>query len=108
MICIKTELNLQALWQEIDSSRTQTRENTKGSGHKGRQYRHDENVIESEPTAFRQIVIPRKSTDVKEYVTDDGLVIPSITPDLHKQLIGAADRFGISWERRVSYIFKIT
>lgn len=62
-------------------------------------YRHDENIIESEPTAYRQIVVP--CADEREYVTDDGLVIPSITLDLHRQLIGAADRLGISWERRV-------
>lgn len=71
-------------------------ENNRGSVPK---YRHDENVIESEPTAFRQIAVP--AAGVREYVTDDGLVIPSITVDLHRQLIGAADRLGISWDRRV-------
>lgn len=65
---------------------------------KGR-YRHDENVLESEPTALRQIAVP--STGAQEYVTDDGLIIPSITLEVQRQLIGAADRLGISWERRV-------
>jgi len=62
-------------------------------------YRPDENILVSEPTVLRQIVVPCPSE--KEYVTDNGLVIPSITLNLHRQLIGAADRLGISWERRV-------
>lgn len=44
------------------------------------------------------------SAGEKEYVTDNGLIIPSITLNLHRQLIGAADRFGISWERRVELL----
>lgn len=60
-------------------------------------------MIESEPTALRQIAVPGAGT--KEYVTDDGLIIPSITLELHRQLIGAADRLGISWERRVMNSF---
>lgn len=68
-------------------------------------YRHDENVIVSKPTTLRQIIVP--VSDEREYVTDDGLVIPSITVDLHRQLIGAADRLGISWERRVITYFYI-
>ncbi|XP_014212962.1 enhancer of mRNA-decapping protein 3 isoform X2 [Copidosoma floridanum] len=46
----------------------------------------------------------RSDPRAKEYVTDDGLIIPSITLDLQRQLIGAADRLGISWERRVELL----
>ncbi|XP_020709599.1 enhancer of mRNA-decapping protein 3 [Athalia rosae] len=94
--------NKEAVWQEINSLKpdiVRQSENNRGSVPK---YRHDENVIESEPTAFRQIVVP--SADDREYVTDDGLVIPSITVELHRQLIGAADRLGISWDRRVELL----
>lgn len=92
----------EAVWQEINSLKpnfVKQSESNRGSSGK---YRHDENVIVSEPTAFRQIIVP--SAGEKEYVTDDGLVIPSITLDLHRQLIGAADRLGISWERRVELL----
>lgn len=74
------------------------------SGYKAR-YRHDENILESEPTTFRQIIV--SDAGKKEYVTDDGLIIPSITLDLQRRLIEAADRLGLSWERRVSIIFLI-
>lgn len=65
-------------------------------------YRPDENILVSEPTVLHQIGVPCPGE--KEYVTDNGLVIPSITLNLHRQLIGAADRLGISWERRVELL----
>lgn len=94
--------NKEAVWQEINSLKpdiVRQSENNRGTG--GR-YRHDENIIVSEPTVFRQIMVP--SAGEKEYVTDNGLIIPSITLNLHRQLIGAADRLGISWERRVELL----
>ncbi|KAL7293677.1 enhancer of mRNA-decapping protein 3 [Trichogramma pretiosum] len=94
--------NKEALWQEFNSKKPETVQQQANKGiNKGR-YRHDENVIESEPTALRQIAVPCAGS--KEYVTDDGLIIPSVSLELHRQLIGAADRFGISWERRVELL----
>lgn len=95
-------LFFQAVWQEINSKKPDVVQQSQNRGGNKARYRHDENVIESEPTALRQIVVPNASTN--EYVTDDGLIIPSITLDLQRQLIGAADRLGISWERRVSIV----
>ncbi|XP_015603686.1 enhancer of mRNA-decapping protein 3 [Cephus cinctus] len=94
--------NKEAVWQEINSLKPDIIRQSENIRPGGAKYRHDENVIESEPTAFRQIVVP--FADIREYVTDDGLVIPSITLELHRQLIGAADRLGISWERRVELL----
>ncbi|CAL7936515.1 unnamed protein product [Xylocopa violacea] len=92
----------EAVWQEINSLKPDiVRQSENNKGTSGR-YRHDENVIVSEPTVFRQIVVP--GAGEKEYVTDNGLIIPSITLNLHRQLIGAADRLGISWERRVELL----
>ncbi|XP_058804145.1 enhancer of mRNA-decapping protein 3 [Phymastichus coffea] len=92
----------EAVWQEINSKKPDVVQQSQNrGGNKGR-YRHDENVLESEPTALRQIAVP--SAAAKEYVTDDGLIIPSITLELQRQLIGAADRLGISWERRVELL----
>ncbi|XP_011299816.1 enhancer of mRNA-decapping protein 3 [Fopius arisanus] len=91
--------NKEAVWQEINSSKPDVlrqSENNRGT------YRHDENILVSKPTTLRQIVVPLSHE--REYVTDDGLVIPSITLELHRQLMGAADRLGISWERRVELL----
>lgn len=84
------------MWEEINSQKPDILRQSDGNR---RKYRHDENILVSKPTTFRQIIVP--ANDEREYVTDDGLIIPSITIDLHRQLIGAADRLGISWERRV-------
>ncbi|CAG2067720.1 unnamed protein product, partial [Timema podura] len=58
----------------------------------------DENVIASAPAMYRQIIVP--APDSKEYVTDDGLVIPSITPELRNQLFIVAKTFGLTDERQ--------
>ncbi|KAK0168408.1 hypothetical protein PV327_002211 [Microctonus hyperodae] len=91
--------NKEAVWQEINSQKPDI---VRQSEHNRGKYRHDENVIVSKPATYRQIIVP--ANDEREYVTDDGLIIPSITIDLHRQLIGAADRLGISWERRVELL----
>lgn len=91
--------NKEALWQEINSLKPDiVRQSESNRG----KYRHDENVIEAVSADLRQIIVPQ--ADTREYVTDDGLIIPSITLDLYRQLIGAADRLGISWDRRVELL----
>ncbi|XP_076339455.1 enhancer of mRNA-decapping protein 3 [Tachypleus tridentatus] len=62
-------------------------------------YRCDENILLSEPITYREISVP--CVVEKEYVTDTGLVVPSITKELQSQLIEASDRFGFSTERRL-------
>ncbi|XP_051975827.1 enhancer of mRNA-decapping protein 3-like isoform X2 [Xyrauchen texanus] len=62
-------------------------------------YRHDENIIEAKPVIYRQITVPHPET--KEYSTDSGLVVPSISFALHKRLLAAAESHGLSLERRL-------
>ncbi|XP_020277841.1 enhancer of mRNA-decapping protein 3 isoform X2 [Pseudomyrmex gracilis] len=93
---------LNAVWQEINSLKPDIVRQSENNRSTTGIYRHDENILVSEPTVLRQIVVPYPGE--KEYVTDNGLVIPSITLNLHRQLIGAADRLGISWERRVELL----
>lgn len=50
------------------------------------------------PIAFRQIVVP--APDSREYATDDGLVIPSVTQELRRQLFAAAEQRGLSLDRQ--------
>lgn len=92
----------EAVWQEINSLKPDIVRQSES--HRGTTaiYRPDENILVSEPPALRQMVVPYPGE--KEYVTDNGLVIPSITLNLHRQLIGTADRLGISWERRVELL----
>ncbi|KAM9808293.1 enhancer of mRNA-decapping protein 3 [Neosynchiropus ocellatus] len=62
-------------------------------------YRHDENILEAKPVVYRQIAVTQPGA--KEYCTDSGLVVPSITYDLRKRLLSAAERHGLSLERRL-------
>ncbi|XP_042339701.1 enhancer of mRNA-decapping protein 3-like [Plectropomus leopardus] len=65
-------------------------------------YRHDENILEVKPIIYRQITVPQHGG--KEYCTDSGLVVPSVPYDLYKRLLAAAERWGLSLERRLEMI----
>ncbi|XP_073506892.1 enhancer of mRNA-decapping protein 3 isoform X1 [Phyllobates terribilis] len=62
-------------------------------------YRHDENILESEPIVYRRIIVPQPGG--KEYCTDSGLVVPSISYGLHKKLLSVAEKHGLSVEKRL-------
>ncbi|XP_060536222.1 enhancer of mRNA-decapping protein 3 isoform X2 [Cylas formicarius] len=87
----------QAIWDELNSQRPDIVKNTDNK--KNGKYRHDENVIATIPTSFRQITVPKQ--DFCEYVTDDGLIIPSISRTLRKKLFEVADRVGLTWDKRI-------
>ncbi|CAH0391462.1 unnamed protein product [Bemisia tabaci] len=59
------------------------------------------NTLKSEDNQssnLRQILV--SSPGAKEYVTNDGLIIPSITSDLRRRLIDMAEDQGLSFERQ--------
>ncbi|KAM3925050.1 enhancer of mRNA-decapping protein 3 [Leptodactylus fuscus] len=62
-------------------------------------YRHDENILESEPIVYRRIIVPQPGG--KEYCTDSGLVVPSISYGLHKKLLSVSEKHGLSVEKRL-------
>ncbi|CAK6958789.1 enhancer of mRNA-decapping protein 3-like [Scomber scombrus] len=65
-------------------------------------YRHDENILEVKPVIYRQITVPQHGG--KDYCTDSGLVVPSVPYELYKRLLAAAERWGLSLERRLETI----
>lgn len=92
----------QALWNEINSQKPDVIKQTDHCRKQSTKYRHDENVIATIPTIYRQITVPKQ--DVNEYVTDDGLIIPSVPQSLLNKLWTIADTVGLTWERRVELI----
>lgn len=60
-----------------------------------RKLRHDENILEQEPVSMRQIVAPLEHTG-REYHTDEGVVVPSISVELKKKLIRASESMGFN------------
>eukprot|EP00062_Callorhinchus_milii_P002656 gi/632939021/ref/XP_007907332.1/ PREDICTED: enhancer of mRNA-decapping protein 3 [Callorhinchus milii] len=89
-----------AVFEEIDTFERQNGARSRGTpSEKQARYRHDENILESEPIVYRQITVPQHCG--KEYCTDSGLVVPSISYELHKKLLTTAERHGLSLERRL-------
>lgn len=91
-----------AVFSQIDTSERRGN-GTRSRGTPGEQtpsrYRHDENILEAKPIVYRQIDVPQPAA--KEYCTDSGLVVPSISYELHKRLLLVAERHGLSLERRL-------
>ncbi|KAJ8407800.1 hypothetical protein AAFF_G00268440 [Aldrovandia affinis] len=91
-----------AVFSQIDTSER------RGNGARSRgtpgertpsRYRHDENILEAKPIVYRQITVPQHGG--KEYCTDSGLVVPSVSYELHKRLLSVAERHGLTLERRL-------
>ncbi|XP_050500328.1 enhancer of mRNA-decapping protein 3 [Diabrotica virgifera virgifera] len=92
--------NKQAIWDEINAQKPDVVKHI--DARKPTKYRHDENIISTIPTSYRQITVPKQ--DFCEYVTDDGLIIPSISRALRKRLWEVAERVGLTWEKRIDLI----
>ncbi|KAG8223806.1 hypothetical protein J437_LFUL001404 [Ladona fulva] len=90
--------NKQAVFDEINAAQKPDIVRQADSNRQPLLFRHDENIIGSAPIIYKQVVVP--TPDVKEYVTDSGLVVPSLTADLRDRLFAAAERLGLSVERQ--------
>ncbi|XP_041082309.1 enhancer of mRNA-decapping protein 3-like isoform X1 [Polyodon spathula] len=90
-----------AVFSEIETSVKRSGARSRGtpSERTPARYRHDENILEAEPIVYRQIMVPQSGG--KEYCTDAGLVVPSISYELHKKLLCVAERHGLTLERRL-------
>lgn len=65
-------------------------------------YRCDENVIESGPVVLRQISVA--APEKKEFITDTGLIVPSIHQSLRERLFAAAEKHGLTPGRQLEMI----
>ncbi|XP_037080781.1 enhancer of mRNA-decapping protein 3-like [Pollicipes pollicipes] len=61
-------------------------------------YRHDQNVIQAAPVRYNRIVVPE--TPEVEFVTDTGLVVPSVTVRARDTLLQTAQRHGLTMGRQ--------
>ncbi|XP_054719778.1 enhancer of mRNA-decapping protein 3-like isoform X2 [Uloborus diversus] len=65
-------------------------------------YRHDENILSSDVPVLRQISVPCENS--KEYVTDAGLVVPSVSIEFKKRLYEKAEKAGLTSQVRTEMI----
>ncbi|XP_043228696.1 enhancer of mRNA-decapping protein 3-like isoform X2 [Amphibalanus amphitrite] len=93
----------QAVFEEIDSSQQPdvvrlVDTNRRRGGRTEAKYRHDQNVLHSAPVRYNRIAVPE--TPEVEYVTDTGLVVPSVTSRARDTLLQAAQRHGLTIGRQ--------
>jgi len=65
-----------------------------------RNFKGNENVLESEPVSLRQIKVPLEHVG-KEYTTDSGFIVPAISSELRKKVFAQAEMAGLSVTQRV-------
>lgn len=73
---------------------------------KVKNYRHDENILTSKPTGYRQIKVQDRCA--QEYVTDDGIIIPTISSTTRSRIQLQAEVFGLDWVRQCDMISRST
>nr|XP_010953554.1 enhancer of mRNA-decapping protein 3 [Camelus bactrianus] len=89
-----------AVFEEIDTYERRSGTRSRGiPNERPARYRHDENILESEPIVYRRITVPHSVS--KEFCTDSGLVVPSVSYELHKKLLSVAEKHGLTLERRL-------
>uniref|UniRef100_A0A803W8Q1 Enhancer of mRNA-decapping protein 3 n=1 Tax=Ficedula albicollis TaxID=59894 RepID=A0A803W8Q1_FICAL len=89
-----------AVFEEIATHERRSGTRSRGApGDRPARYRHDENILEAQPIVYRRIVVPHSPH--KEFCTDSGLVVPSVSYELHKKLLAVAEKHGLSLERRL-------
>lgn len=73
---------------------------SKGTG--ARNYRFDEMILDTgEPINFRQIKLPDQFSNSKNYVTDEGFLVPCIDLRLKEALISQSYKHGFSKPRQI-------
>lgn len=91
-----------AVFEEIESANPEL---TKVMDNKKPQkYRCDENVLQSAPVVYKQIKVPKSVPSNSSFVTDSGLVVPSISYEWRKKLFEAAEKLGFKQERQIEMV----
>lgn len=93
----------QAIWNKIDAN--QKPDVVRQTGHI-KNYRHDENILMSKPMGFRQI--KTKHACAVEYVTDDGIIIPTISMSLRARIQLQSELLGLTWDRQCDALSRST
>lgn len=96
----------QAIWDDIESTH-QKPDVVRHAVHVQKQkqqkkYRHDENILASKPLQLRQIESIFDGS--KDFVTDDGLIIPTIPAYVRNRIELSAEKAGLSLQRQIDIL----
>ncbi|EDX10866.1 enhancer of mRNA-decapping protein 3 [Drosophila simulans] len=96
----------QAIWDDIESTTQKpdvVRHIVNNHYNKPEQkYRHDENILASKPLQLRQIESMFDGSH--DFVTDDGLIIPTIPAYVRNKIEISADKAGLSLQRQIDIL----
>lgn len=96
------QISLDNLFSSV-SKQQQSQQNTSNvsMNNSNKNYRFDEMILDTgEPINYNQIQLPKKYSN-KNYVTDDGFVVPCIDYKLREQLIEQSYKFGFNKQRQI-------
>ncbi|XP_062569542.1 enhancer of mRNA-decapping protein 3-like [Saccostrea cucullata] len=91
-----------AVFEEIESANPELTKVVETK--KPQKYRCDENVLQSAPVVYQQIKVPKAIPSNNSFVTDSGLVVPSISYDWRKKLFETAEKLGFKRERQIEMV----
>ena len=89
-----------AVFEEIEN----TDDRFCGVQKRATKYKHDENVLQTAPTIYRQIKVNGEISSDKSYVTDTGLRVPTISYQMRSKLFEMAESNGLVKERQLEMI----
>lgn len=98
----------QAIWDDIESThqKPDVVRHIVNSHHRHQQpeekYRHDENILASKPLQLRQIESMFDGS--KDFVTDDGLIVPTIPAYARNKIEMSAEKAGLSLQRQIDIL----
>lgn len=97
----------QAIWDDIESTHHKP-DVVRHAVHVHKQerqekkFRHDENILASKPVQLRQIESIFDGSN--DFVTDDGLIIPTIPAYVRQRIELSAERAGLSLQRQIDIL----
>ncbi|XP_046808682.1 enhancer of mRNA-decapping protein 3 [Lucilia cuprina] len=92
----------QAIWDSLEAGKKPDVVQHAVSAQQQKKYRHDENVIVSEPAEMRQIESLFEGSE--DFVTDEGLIIPTVPSFVRLKIETCALKCGLTLQRQLDML----
>lgn len=96
----------QAIWDSLETGKKPDVVQHAVSLQQQKKYRHDQNIIVSEPAQMRQIESLFEGSE--DFVTDEGLIIPTIPMFVRSKIEMCAQKCGLSLQRQLDLLARGT
>uniref|UniRef100_A0A1A9WTI6 DFDF domain-containing protein n=1 Tax=Glossina brevipalpis TaxID=37001 RepID=A0A1A9WTI6_9MUSC len=96
----------QAIWDSLNSGKKPDLVQHAVSAQQQQKFRHDENIIVGEPAEMRQIELLFEGSE--DFVTDEGLIIPTIPLFVRTKIETCAEKSGFTLQRQLDLLARGT